>query len=337
MPTYRQAGVDIEAAARLVDEVAPAITGTWGSEVVGTFGGFAAGVVIPDGYTRPVLMMSTDGVGTKLDIARRADRWEGVGFDLVAMCVDDLAAVGALPIGFTDYLAVGKLRPQRDRTIIESVAEACGAAGCPLLGGETAEHPGVVEPDHVDLAGAALGVVESGGEVTGAAIRAGDAMVGIHSPNLRANGFSLVRRVLADVDLEDPFPGDSRPAGEVLLEPSVIYSPAVAAGLLTGEVHGLAHITGGGLPGNVVRVLPEECEARLAWGSWEVPAVFRTVQRLGKLPDEEMMATFNLGIGYVVIVPPEGVDRVRDTFRSYGHASSVIGEIGPGRRGFSIR
>ena len=326
MPTYRESGVDLEAADRLISQIGPAVKATWGDRVVGGFGGFAAGLRLPSGYQKPVLMMSTDGVGTKIELARSTDRFAGLGFDLVAMCVDDLAAVGARPLAFTDYLAVGKVQPERERTLIESVAAACSSAGCVLLGGETAEHPGAMADDALDLAGAALGIVEEGEEVTGASIRSGDLLIGVESPNLRSNGFSLVRAVLEGIDLEAPFRG-GRSLGEVLLEPSVIYAPAVLDAVATERVRGLAHITGGALPGNIPRILPPECGAVIDRAAWEVPPVFEYVQDLGSIADDEMFRTFNMGIGFVVVVAGSETDDVRAAFASRGHHCSVIGEV----------
>lgn len=298
--SYREAGVDLDAADRHTDAIAPVVTETWKSEVVGGFGGFAAGVRIPAGLADPVLMMSTDGVGTKLEIARLVDRWEGVGFDLVAMCVDDLAATGATPVGFVDYLAVGALRPDRDKAIVESIAAACLEAGCPLLGGETAEHPGVMGVDAVDLAGAVTGVVEAGSALGPQRVRAGDAVIGLLSPNLRSNGFSLVRAILGDevADMAD-----------LLLEPSVIYSPAVLAAVTAGGVHAGAHITGGGLATNLSRSLADGLGARVDTSTWERPEVFSLIADRG-VPEEEMRRTFNLGIGFCLVVDPDAVDDV---------------------------
>lgn len=326
MSTYRESGVDLEAADALVADIAPAVRSTWNDRVVGGFGGFAAGVRLPPGYRNPVLMMSTDGVGTKIELARMTDRFAGLGFDLVAMCVDDLAAVGARPVAFTDYLAVGGLHPRRDRALIESVADACTAAGCALLGGETAEHPGVMAPDAFDLAGAALGVVEEGTEVTGASIEGGESIIGVESPNLRSNGFSLVRTVLQDVDLHSAFDA-GRSVGEVVLEPSVIYAPAVLEAVATGGVRGLAHITGGALAGNIPRVLPPDNGAVIERDSWEVPPVFRYVQELGSISEEEMYRTFNMGIGFVAVTPVGRVAEVRAAFTNHGHRTWVIGSV----------
>lgn len=331
--TYAAAGVDLEGADRHVDRIAPLVTATWGANVVGGFGGFAAGVELPPGYKRPVLMMSTDGVGTKLELARRTGRWDGVGFDLVAMCVDDLAVVGARPIAFVDYLAVGGLDGARDAAIVGSIARACAQVGAALVGGETAEHPGLMEPDAVDLAGAALGVVERGSEVTGSAVVPGDLVVGVHSPNLRSNGFSLVRRVFEGVDLDSDI-GDGRTVGEALTEPSVLYAPMAVE--LAAIAHGMAHITGGGLPGNLVRPLPQGCGAALNRTSWEVPFVFDAIQRRGGIGAEAMAETFNLGIGFCVIVARGDADGVIETARRHGHPAWVVGEITSGERRVTV-
>jgi phosphoribosylformylglycinamidine cyclo-ligase len=245
-------------------------------------------------------MMSTDGVGTKLELARLASNWDGVGFDLVAMCVDDLAAVGARPIGFVDYLAVGVLDPGRDRAIVASVAAACARAGCALLGGETAEHPGVMPADAVDLAGAVMGVVEAGEELGPHRVEAGDLVVALASPNLRSNGFSLVRSALGET-VSRHF--------DLLLQPSVIYSPAVSAATLTGAVHAAAHITGGGLPGNLARVLPDGLGIEIDTGTWRPPEVFDLIASAGVARDE-MFSTFNMGVGFCLITPEARGDEV---------------------------
>ncbi len=332
MTTYREAGVDLTGADRHVSRIAPLVTATWGPTVVGGFGGFAAGVELPAGYRRPVLMLSTDGVGTKIEIARRTGRWDGIGFDLVAMCVDDLAVVGARPLAFVDYLAVGALDADRDAALVGSVARACAVVGAALVGGETAEHPGVMEPDQVDLAGAALGVVEKGEEVTGERVRPGDAIIGIASPNLRSNGFSLVRKVFADADLTAPFPGEEATIADVLLRPSVLYTPAVLAAVESGALHGAAHITGGGLPGNLVRTLPDGCRAVLDTSSWEVPNVFTVLARWGGVSDDAMAETFNLGIGFCLVVAADDAGAVVSIIGGHGHDARVIGEVVAGDR-----
>ena len=315
MTTYGEAGVDLEGADRHVEAIANPVTATWTDNVIGNFGGFAAGVTIPAGYREPVLMMSTDGVGTKLELARRAGRWDGVGQDLVAMCVDDLAAVGARPLGFVDYLAVGSLDPGRDRAIVESVAAACVIAGCPLLGGETAEHPGVMEPDAVDLAGAVMGVVERGQELSPARAQERDLIIGLISPNLRSNGFSLVR-ALFDDDIESYL--------EPFLDPSVIYSPDVLTAVESGGVLSAAHITGGGLAGNLARALPSGLGAHIDTDAWEVPPVFETIASRGA-SDTEMWSTFNMGIGFCLVVARDAAESVISTVSA--HEGRVIGEI----------
>lgn len=318
MTSYREAGVDLEGADAHVSRIGPQITATWDERVVGGLKGFAAGVELPPGYRNPVLMMSTDGVGTKLELARRSGRWGGVGYDLVAMCVDDLAAAGARPIGMVDYLAVGALDPERDQAVVASVAEACTRAGCPLLGGETAEHPGVMAPDAIDLAGTAMGVVERGQELGPHLVEEGDLIIGLDSPNLRSNGFSLVRSVLGE-ELDQNV--------ELLLEPSVIYSPAVLAAIASGGVHAGAHITGGGIRGNLVRVLPDGLGATVDTGAWDPPPVFALLADRG-VPLEEMFRTFNMGIGFCLVVDREAAGVLLATLAT--HRPVMIGRVQQG-------
>lgn len=322
---YRAAGVDLDAADDHVARIGPLVTSTWGEGVLGAFGGFATGIRLPEGYRSPVLMMSTDGVGTKLELARQTGRWEGVGFDLVAMSVDDLAVSGACPLAFVDYMAVGALNGERDAAIVSSIAAACREAGCALLGGETAEHPGVMDDDAVDLAGAALGVVEEGEELGPDGIREGDIVIGLHSPNLRSNGFSLVRRIFDASDLDDAFPEEGVSVGEVLTRPSVIYTPSVLAAIATGAVRAAAHVTGGGLAANLARSLPPDLDATIDHWGWDWPHVFTEIQRRGGVSVEEMRRTFNLGIGFCLIVDPTGMDAVLDA--TFAHAPTVIGHI----------
>ncbi len=315
MTSYRRAGVDLDGAADHVRRIAGSVTSTWGPDVVGSFGGFASGIRVPDGYRSPVLMMTTDGVGTKLELARRAGRWEGVGHDLVAMCVDDLAVLGARPLGLVDYMAVGALDAKRDATIVASIAAACIEAGCALLGGETAEHPGVMEEDAVDLAATAMGIVESGEELGAHRVRPGDVVVGLASPNLRSNGFSLVRSVFSD-DLEDHY--------DMLLAPSVIYSPAVLAAAATGSVHAAAHITGGGIADNLDRSLPEGIGAVVDTTTWQAAPVFSAIAERG-VDRDEMFRTFNMGIGFCLVADPDGVDHLLTVTERF--SPSVIGEV----------
>lgn len=298
-----------------MEGIAAAVVSSWHQDVVGSFGGFAAGVEIPREYRRPVLMMSTDGVGTKLELARRAAKWDGVGQDLVAMCLDDVAALGARPLGMVDYLAVGSLQPERDSTIVSSIASASRLAGCPLLGGETAEHPGMMEPDAVDLAGAVVGVVEKGEELGPHRVELGDVVIGLRSPNLRSNGFSLVRAALGNSvadHLDD------------LLQPSVVYTPEVLDAVATGAVHSAAHITGGGIVTNLVRALGPDWGVVIDKAAWEPSPVFEIVASAG-VAEEEMYRVFNMGIGFCLVVDPADLDEVLSTVQA--HEPMTLGEV----------
>ncbi len=338
MTSYENAGVDLDAADELIDRIGWRVTSTWTEDVVGGFGGFAAGIQLPAGFEHPVLMMSTDGVGTKADVARRAGLLEAIGYDLLAMVADDLAAAGAQPIAMTDYIATGKLDVDRIETIIESITDACNDADVALLGGETAEHPGVMAADQFDIAATALGIVELGEEVDSSRVAPGDVIVGVKSPNLRSNGFSLVRAIVAkDLPLDSTFPDTDTPTAEVLLDPSVVYAPAVMNMLARVQPHGLAHITGGGLPGNVIRVLPEGTRAVIERSRWEVPHVFEVLQRLGRVPVGDMFRTFNMGIGFACVVAEEDVDAALKAYESSDVPAVVIGHITEGDRGVELR
>jgi len=338
MTSYEDAGVDLDAADDLIDRIGWRVTSTWSEDVVGGFGGFAAGIQLPTGFENPVLMMATDGVGTKAEIARQAGIFGGLGYDLLAMVADDLAAAGAQPIAMTDYIATGKLNVDRIETIVESITDACNDADVSLLGGETAEHPGVMPPDQFDLAATALGIVELDEEVDSSRVGPGDVIVGVASPNLRSNGFSLVRAVVArDLPLDSTFPDTDTPTAEVLLDPSIVYAPAVVNMLARVQPHGLAHITGGGLPGNVIRVLPEGSRAVIERSRWEVPNVFNVIQRLGEVPLGDMFRTFNMGIGFACVVAEDDVDAVLRAFATSDIESIVIGRVTEGDRGVEIR
>lgn len=325
MSSYSEAGVDVAAADRFTESIAAKVTATWDENVVGRFGGFAAGLTIPPGYRDPVLMMTTDGVGTKAEIARSLGCFTGIGWDLVAMCVDDLAASAARPLGFTDYLAVGALDPVRDHALVASVADACTAAGCALLGGETAVHPGVMEPTQFDLAGAALGVVERSAMVDPDRVSAGDKIVGIVSPNLRSNGFSLVRSLFSNSDYQRPALGSS--LGEVLLEPSVVYAPAVLDVAQRLPIFGFVHVTGGGLPGNLPRALPDGLTARVDPSRWAPAPIFRLIQDQGRLAEQDMFHTFNMGIGFALITGPATAEATINLLARHNHEAFVIGTV----------
>jgi phosphoribosylformylglycinamidine cyclo-ligase len=303
-------------------------------EVIGGIGGFGGLFALPpDRYREPVLVAATDGVGTKLEVARAAGRVGTIGIDLVAMCVDDLVCQGAEPLFFLDYLAVGRLDPGQVADIISGIADGCRTAGCALLGGEMAEHPGTMPAGAFDVAGFAVGVVERAGIIDGSRVRPGDALVALLSPGLRSNGYSLARAVLerAGIALDAPaWPGAARTWADELLEPSVIYAPAVLG--LIGAVHvrAVAHITGGGLPGNVPRSLPPGTVAIVDRGTWTVPRVVDELVRMGGIAEEESLRVFNQGVGMVVVVASGDAARAVEALAERGTAAAVIGEIGAG-------
>ena len=334
--TYAAAGVDIAAGERAVERIKEKVRATFRPEVIGDVGGFGGLFAFaPDRYRQPVLVGSTDGVGTKALVAQATGRFTTIGLDLVAMCVDDLVCQGAEPLFFLDYIAVGQLDPHHIEQLVEGVAEGCIRAGCALIGGEMAEHPGAMEPGEFDLVGFAVGVAERDAVLTGDRVDAGDVVVGLPSPGLRSNGYSLARRVLLEVagrSLDDrAYPGAHHSLADELLEPSVIYAPAVGALLRAVEVHAVAHVSGGGLPGNLARVLPPRLDAEVQRGTWEVPPIFEEIQRLGEVADEEMARVFNLGIGMVVVVAPDDAFRAIDVLRERGHRAVQIGEVVEGR------
>jgi phosphoribosylformylglycinamidine cyclo-ligase len=313
--------------------------------VVGDIGGFGGLFRVPSGYTSPVLVAATDGVGTKLAVAQAVGRLDTVGIDLVAMCVDDLVCQGASPLFFLDYQAHGDLSPDVVVEIMKGIALGCRLAGCAILGGELAAHPGVLAPGDFDLVGFAVGIVEADRLLgDGRFVQPGDALVGLLSPGLRSNGYSLARRALLGAGgdrrrLEAPaWEGAGRSLGEELLEPSVIYAPAVV-GLLSDlgpAVHAVAHITGGGLGGNLPRVLPPGLGAVVRRGSWPVPRIFGEVQRAGDVSDSEMARVFNLGLGMVVAVAADAVAATLAGLAGFGVDAVVVGSVVPGDRGVTI-
>jgi len=330
--TYKGAGVDIAAGEEAVARIKAKVRSTFRPEVIGDIGGFG-GLFAFAGhrYRHPVLVSSTDGVGTKALIAQAADRFDTIGIDLVAMCVDDIVCSGAEPLFFLDYIAVGQLDPTHIEQLVEGVAEGCRQAGCALVGGEMAEHPGAMEPGEFDLVGFAVGVVERDLMLGPDRVDVGDVLIGLPSPGLRSNGYSLARRVLlerAGRGLGDPaFEGARHSLAEELLEPSVVYAPAVPTLMDAVDVHALAHVTGGGLPGNLPRSLPKGCDAVVDTSTWESPRIFGEIQRLGDISDDEMRRVFNLGIGLVAIVAAEDQYRALDALRSVGHRAVEIGHI----------
>ncbi len=334
--TYKQSGVNIEAADDAVRRLGPLVRSTYRPEVLGELGAFAGFVKVPTGYREPVLVSSTDGVGSKLKVAFLADRHDTVGIDLVAMGVNDVLVHGAEPLFFLDYVAVGKVVPERIETIVRGIAEGCRQAGCALVGGETAELPDFYPPAEYDLAGFAVGVAERSRLVDGSTVAPGDRLLGLHSSGLHANGYSLARRVVfgaMGLKVGDPLPGLGRTVADELLTPARIYVRPVLALLKTLPVRAMAHITGGGLTGNLPRVLPEGCRAVVDRGTWTMPAIFALIQEGGHVAQEEMFRTFNMGIGLVIVVAPEHADHARRLLASFGETVSMIGEIRAGSRG----
>jgi len=320
---YRSSGVDTEAAAKAVTLIADLAARARRPEVTGDVGGFAGLFSIGDGR---LLAAATDGVGTKLEFARVTGRLDTVGIDLVAMCADDVVCIGAEPLFFLDYLAVGRVVPEDVASVVEGIVDGCRLAGCALLGGETAEHPGVMDDDRFDLAGFCVGIVD-GGDVLGPdRVRAGDALIGLPSSGLHANGFSLVRTVVSTDELAMAPPAIGRTFADELLEPCRIYVPEVVALHRAGLVHAAAHITGGGLLENVPRVLPPGLGARIERGTWTEPPIFDEIRRRADATDADMLATFNMGIGMVLVVGP---DEVEDVLSRAG-GSTRIGDVVPG-------
>jgi phosphoribosylformylglycinamidine cyclo-ligase len=338
--TYAGAGVDIAAGEHAVELIKAHVRSTFRPEVIGDIGGFGGLFAFEPGDRRePILVSSTDGVGTKSAIARLTGRYDTIGIDLVAGSVDDIAVQGAEPLFFLDYISTGKVVPQIIDDIVAGVAEGCRKSGCALLGGEISEHPDLMEPGEFDLVGFAVGVVDRA-NILPSGVQVGDAVVGIASPGLRQNGYSLARRALLDRAgrrLGDAaWPGAHHTLGDELLRPSVIYAPAMRELRRRVPVHAFAHITGGGLPANVARVLPSHAGAHLRRGSWDEPRIFGEVQAAGDVPDDEMEKVFNLGVGMVAVVASGDRLGTLDVIRSAGHDAWLIGEIVDGRGDVTI-
>ena len=336
--TYADAGVDTAAGDRAVALMKDAVASTMTPAVVGGVGGFAGLVDVSTlrDYRRPLLATSTDGVGTKVAIAQALDIHDTIGQDLVGMVVDDIVVVGARPLLMTDYIACGHVVPERIADIVRGIAQACAAIGTPLLGGETAEHPGLMAPDEYDVAGAATGVVEADRALGAEKVRAGDVLIALGASGLHSNGYSLVRRVIehAGWGLEREVPEFGRTLGQELLEPTRLYTRVCLAMLETlsspaapGPVHALSHITGGGLAANVARVLPAGLIADVDRASWTVPPVFSTVRELGSVPWEDLEGTLNLGVGMVAVVDPSAVDAVLRVAEGSDIPAWVLGEV----------
>ena len=334
--TYRDAGVDIDRADNLVKRIKALAAGTRSPEVVGDIGGFAALFALrplleqAGGMEDPLLVSGTDGVGTKLKVAFAAGRHDTVGIDLVAMCVNDVVTTGAKPLFFLDYFATGKLEVGIAEAVVQGIAEGCKRGRCSLVGGETAELPGLYAPGEYDLAGFVVGLVDRPKVIDGRTVTEGDTIIGVASHGLHSNGFSLARKVLLDkagLALDATLEGTDRPLADELLEPTALYTDTVQAMLTTGPVKAMAHITGGGLPGNLPRVLPEAVTAEVHRGRWTEPAIFGHIQSLGAVAQDEMFRTFNMGVGLTAVVSPDRVDAMLAAVRDVGEQASVIGTV----------
>lgn len=326
--TYRDAGVDIDAGESLVERIKADVATTRRPGVLGGLGGFGGLFELPvDRYRRPVLVSGTDGVGTKLKLAIATGRHQGIGIDLVAMCVNDVLVQGAEPLFFLDYYATGRLDVDVAATVVSSIAEGCRQAGCALLGGETAEMPGMYAEGHYDLAGFCVGVVEKDELIDGSRVQAGDVLIGLASSGPHSNGYSLVRKILevSGASLEQPLEG--KPLGDYLLAPTRIYVKPVLRLLSQIKVKALAHITGGGLPENLPRVFPQGLAARIDTRSWSWPPIFQWLQQQGRVATTEMYRTFNCGVGMVIAVAADDAEQALAILRDAGEQAWRIGEM----------
>jgi phosphoribosylformylglycinamidine cyclo-ligase len=331
--SYKDAGVDIDAGNALVDRIKSIAKRTARPEVMGGLGGFGALCEIPEGYKQPVLVSGTDGVGTKLRLAMELQKHDTIGIDLVAMCVNDLVVAGAEPLFFLDYYATGKLNIDMAADVVEGIGKGCELAGAALVGGETAEMPGMYEGDDYDLAGFCVGVVEKSEIIDGSKVRVGDALIGLASSGPHSNGYSLIRKIIevSDADLEQEIEG--RKLKDALLEPTRIYVKSVLNLIKNGQVNALSHITGGGLLENIPRVLPENAKAVINTNSWTLPGVFQWLQSAGNVESREMYRTFNCGVGMVLCVPAEHADKSLALLRESGENAWVIGHIDSAQAG----
>jgi phosphoribosylformylglycinamidine cyclo-ligase len=329
--TYADAGVDIDKANKLVDTIGEIAKKTFRSGVISDIGGFGGLFSLNiANLDRPVLVSSTDGVGTKLKIAFMLDKHDTVGIDLVAMCVNDIIVQGAKPLFFLDYLSMAKIDNQRVANIIKGIADGCKQAQCPLIGGETAEMPGFYETNEYDLAGFAVGIVDNSKIIDGTEIRVGHKLIGIASSGLHSNGYSLVRKVCFEVlklKIDETIPELGKTIGEELLTPTKIYAATVNGLLKDLPIHGIAHITGGGISDNLVRVVPQACSILIRKDSWDVPPIFSFLQQAGNISEKEMARAFNMGLGMIIVVPENAVLDVLQRVEAMNDRAFVIGEI----------
>ncbi|PZV07850.1 MAG: phosphoribosylformylglycinamidine cyclo-ligase [Leptolyngbya sp.] len=338
---YRDAGVDVEAGRSFVQRIRTLVDSTRRPEVLGGMGGFSGLCALPSGYREPVLVSGTDGVGTKLKIAQITQRHSTVGIDLVAMCVNDILTSGAEPLFFLDYLATGKLEPAALGEVVEGIVAGCRLAGCALLGGETAEMPGFYGPGEYDLAGFCVGVVEKSQILDGSQVQVGDRIIGLASSGVHSNGFSLVRKVVAEGRRADANVGytwdETVPAlgnhslGEIFLTPTRIYVEPILKARRAGlTIHGMAHITGGGLPENLPRCLGADQSIHIYGGSWPVPSVFSWLAETGQVPTADLYNTFNMGLGFALVVPPQESDRALAWLAEHQVEAYLVGEVTAG-------
>lgn len=333
---YREAGVDIQAGRDFVDQIRNLVQKTYRPEVIGGLGGFGGCFALPAGYSEPVLVSGTDGVGTKLKLATILNRHDTVGIDLVAMCVNDVLTCGAEPLFFLDYLATGKLDPHQLTQVVAGVAQGCQQAGCSLLGGETAEMPGFYQPGEYDMAGFCVGIVEKSQMLNGSQVQIGDRAIGLASSGVHSNGFSLVRKVVSDRgwDWNHSPQTLGQSIAEVCLTPTQIYVKPVLQALRNGlEIHGMAHITGGGLPENLPRCLSSGQSIKIHPDSWPILPIFQWLAQEGEISSVAMFDTFNMGIGFVVLVPPQQAESTKEWFKTQGIAAYSIGEVVSGTGG----
>lgn len=325
--TYRDSGVDIDTGNALIDRIKPHTKRTTRPEVMGGLGGFGGLMSIPEGYKQPILVSGTDGVGTKLKLAIDAKIYDTIGIDLVAMCVNDIIVTGAEPLFFLDYYATAKLDNDIAEDVIKGIADGCVESGCALIGGETAEMPGMYAQGDFDLAGFSVGVVEKSEILDPSNVKAGQVLLGLASSGPHSNGYSLIRKVIevSGASLSDEFNGTS--LGKALLAPTTLYVKPILAALKKHTIHAIAHITGGGLTENLPRVMPENSKGIIDVESWSPKPIFKWLQEQGNIEDQEMLRTFNCGIGMVLVIDKEDIEAIQVTFNSFGIENTVIGSI----------
>ena len=325
MIDYKRSGVDIDKSNRFIKDITGMVSSSRRKEVIGTIGGFSSLMKIPKKYKEPILVSSTDGVGTKLMIADALNKHTTIGIDLVAMCVNDIIVVGAEPLFFLDYLAIGTLNNKKAKDIITGIVTGCKEAGCSLVGGETAEMPGMYKKDTYDLAGFCVGVAEKKNIIDGKSIKEGDVIIGIASSGLHSNGFSLVRKVFKKNELKGAI-------GKTLLKPTIIYVKAIQKLLKNIKIKSMAHITGGGFYDNIPRVLPKGKAALIYKETWPIPGIFKMIQKKAKISDKEMFRTFNMGIGMVLVVNKNDVQKAQEAIKKSGLKSWKIGKVIKGKK-----